>query len=242
MIKVLIVEDELIIAHHIKDILESNDYEVVGIAKSYDAGLEKLTAHKPDLVLLDIQIDGSKDGVALASTIRSEFHIPFVFISSHTDRATIDRAKECEPYGFLVKPFEEDDIFVAVEIALSNYSKEQNSNETNTEYSDFTINESLFIRQKNTAVKVAYDEIHYASADSNYCTIFTKEKKFVMRSTLKELETKLNDKRFFRSHKSHLVNLNHLSAVNTESIVIQQAELPIGREQQIWLMNQINKI
>ncbi|UXX79541.1 response regulator [Reichenbachiella carrageenanivorans] len=241
MIKILIVEDELIIAHHIKDILESNDYEVVGVAKSYDAGLEKLTECKPDLVLIDIQIDGSKDGVTLASTIRSDFHIPFVFISSHTDRATIDRAKECEPYGFLVKPFEEDDILVAVEIALSNYAKEQNNN-TDSEFSNFTINDSLFIRQKNTAIKVAYNDIYYASADSNYCTIFTKEKKFVMRSTLKELETKLNDKRFFRCHKSHLVNLNHLSAVNTESIIIYQAELPIGREQQVWLMNQINKI
>ncbi|MEP3389275.1 MAG: LytTR family DNA-binding domain-containing protein, partial [Reichenbachiella sp.] len=120
-----------------------------------------------------------------------------------------------------------------------NFSKEQNNNQDNQ---DFTINESLFIRQKNTAVKVAYDDILYASSDANYCTLYTGDKKFVMRSTLKELESKLNDKRFFRCHKSHLVNLKHLTAINSEVISIQNVELPVGREQQALLMDSINKI
>lgn len=239
MISVLIVEDELIIANDLQDILESNDYQVIGIAKSYDLAIEKLSAEQPDIVLLDIQIDGTKDGIDLANTIKNEYELPFIFISSHTDRATLDRAKECKPYGFLVKPFEDDDVFVAVEMALSNFSKEQNNNEDNQ---DFTINESLFIRQKNTAVKVSYDDILYASSDANYCTLYTANKKFVMRSTLKELENKLGDKRFFRCHKSHVVNLKHLTAVNSEYIKIKDIELPIGRDQQTLLMSQINKI
>ncbi|MEP5366251.1 MAG: LytTR family transcriptional regulator DNA-binding domain-containing protein [Reichenbachiella sp.] len=239
MISVLIVEDELIIANDLQDILESNNYHVIGIAKSYDLAINKLSAKQPDIVLLDIQIDGSKDGIDLANTIRNEYEIPFVFISSHTDRATLDRAKESKPNGFLVKPFEDEDVFVAVEMALSNFSKEQNNNQDNQ---DFTINESLFIRQKNTAVKVAYDDILYASSDANYCTLYTGDKKFVMRSTLKELESKLNDKRFFRCHKSHLVNLKHLTAINSEVISIQNVELPVGREQQALLMDSINKI
>lgn len=239
MISVLIVEDELIIANDLQDILESNNYHVIGIAKSYDLAINKLSAKQPDIVLLDIQIDGSKDGIDLANTIRNEYEIPFVFISSHTDRATLDRAKESKPNGFLVKPFEDEDVFVAVEMALSNFSKEQNNNQDNQ---DFTINESLFIRQKNTAVKVAYDDILYASSDANYCTLYTGDKKFVMRSTLKELESKLNDKRFFRCHKSHLVNLNQLSAVNSEYVIVGDIKLPIGRDQQALLMSQINKI
>ncbi|MDW3209348.1 MAG: LytTR family transcriptional regulator DNA-binding domain-containing protein [Reichenbachiella sp.] len=239
MISVLIVEDELIIANDLQDILESNNYHVIGIAKSYDLAINKLSTKQPDIVLLDIQIDGSKDGIDLANTIRNEYEIPFVFISSHTDRATLDRAKKSKPNGFLVKPFEDEDVFVAVEMALSNFSKEQNNNQDNQ---DFTINESLFIRQKNTAVKVAYDDILYASSDANYCTLYTDDKKFVMRSTLKELESKLNDKRFFRCHKSHLVNLKHLTAINSEVISIQNVELPVGREQQALLMDSINKI
>lgn len=239
MISVLIVEDELIIANDLQDILESNNYHVIGIAKSYDLAINKLSAKQPDIVLLDIQIDGSKDGIDLANTIQNEYEIPFVFISSHTDRATLDRAKESKPNGFLVKPFEDEDVFVAVEMALSNFSKEQNNNQDNQ---DFTINESLFIRQKNTAIKVAYDDILYASSDANYCTLYTDDKKFVMRSTLKELESKLNDKRFFRCHKSHLVNLNQLSAVNSEYVIAGDIKLPIGRDQQALLMSQINKI
>lgn len=241
MIRILIVEDELIIANDLKDILESFEYQVVGIAKNYDAGKEKLNSEKPDIVLLDIQIEGSKDGIELAQLIKKDFHLPFIFISSHTDKATLDRAKESQPYGFLVKPFEEDDVRVAIEMALSNFSKEQNDN-LDAEHAGFVMNDSLFIRQKNLSVKVKYDEILYASADANYCTLHVQNKKYVLRSTLKELEQKLSDSRFFRSHKSYLINLNNLSAVHSEYVCLGDDELPIGREQQSWLMTHINKI
>ncbi|MEP2024456.1 MAG: response regulator [Reichenbachiella sp.] len=241
MIRILIVEDELIIANDLKDILESMDYEVLGIAKSYDVAKRILESEIPDIVLLDIQIEGSRDGIELAQLIKQKFQIPFVFISSHTDKATLERAKDCQPNGFLVKPFEDDDVRVAVELALSNFSKEQNAG-LDEDHAGFVMNDSLFIRQKNLSVKVKYDEIMYASADANYCTLYLSDKKYVLRSTLKELEQKLSDRRFFRSHKSFLINLNNLTAVHSEYLCIGDEELPIGREQQSWLMKQINKI
>lgn len=241
MIRILIVEDELIIANDLKDILESFDYHVVGIAKNYESAEKMLESEKPDIALLDIQIEGQKDGIELAQCIKNDYQIPFVFISSHTDKATLDRAKECQPNGFLVKPFEDDDVRVAVELALSNFSKEQNLMSASPD-EGFVMNDSLFIRQKNLSVKVKYDEILYASADANYCTLHLHNKNYVLRSTLKELEQKLSDSRFFRSHKSYLINLNNLSAVHSEYVCLGDDELPIGREQQSWLMNHINKI
>ncbi len=238
-IKILIVEDELIIANDLSDILTENGYAVTGMAKSYTAGLEELEKETPDIVLLDIQISGDRDGVELANTIRSMFHIPFIFISSHTDRSTLDRVMESNPYGFLVKPFEDEDVLVAIRLALHNFSKEQNENGEND---DFVINESLFIRQKNIAVKVAYNDIMYAVADANYCTIVTTEKSFVLRSTLKDLEKKLKEPQFYRAHKSYLINLSKLTAINTDVIFIGNEKLPVGREQQLWLMKHINKI
>lgn len=240
-IKVLIVEDELIIATDLKDILQGANYEVVDMCKSYEAALKSLEANMPDILLLDIQIRGEKDGVDLANEIHQNYKIPFVYISSHTDRATLDRAKETLPYGFLVKPFEDDDVLVAVEIALLNFAKEQNASQP-PEHSDFVINNSLFIRQKNLSVKVNYDDILYAAADANYCTVFTKDQKYVLRSTLKELEGKLTDNRFFRSHKSYLINLTKVTAINSDVLYIEDHKLPVGREQLAWLSNQINKI
>jgi DNA-binding LytR/AlgR family response regulator len=238
-IRILIVEDELIIAADMAGILSANNYNVVGKAKSYQEGLEALEIQQPDIVLLDIKINGNKDGVDLAHTIRNKYHIPFVFISSYTDRSTIERVKESNPYGFLVKPFDEEDLLVAVELSLNSFSKEQNNNNS---LSEFVINESLFIRQKNLAIKVLYDDILYIEADSNYCNLFTQDKKYVIRSTLKDLENKLKPPKFFRTHKSYLVNLSRLTAINTNVIYVGNEKLPVGREQQAWLMEHLNRI
>ncbi len=241
-IKVLIVEDELIIANDLKDILEQGHYEVCRIAKSYEEGISALEVHNPDIALLDINIKGEKDGVDLGSQIRALFKIPFIFISSHTDQGTLARVKQIHPYGFLVKPFEEDDVFVAIELALSNFSNEQSKHADETEPTDFVINKSLFIRQKNMAVKVPYSDILYAKADANYCTLYTTTQQYVLRSTLKDLESKVEGPEFYRSHRSYLINLSHLVAINSDIIVVGKDKLPVGREQQIWLMDHINKI
>jgi DNA-binding LytR/AlgR family response regulator len=238
-IRVLIVEDELIIANDLSDILAGSGYAVIGLAKSYVAALDEIKEEIPDIVLLDIQIAGAKDGVDLANLIRDKYHIPFVFISSHTDRSTLSRVMESNPYGFLVKPFEDEDVLVAIELALNKFSKEQNKSDDPT---NFVINESLFIRQNNSAVKVPYDDILYAMADANYCKLITNHKSLVLRSTLKDLEKKLKEPQFYRSHKSYLINLTKLTAINSEFIFIGNEKLPVGREQQLWLMKHINKI
>jgi DNA-binding LytR/AlgR family response regulator len=238
-IRVLIVEDELIIANDLADILTGSGYAVNGLAKSYKEGLEKLKNEIPDIVLLDIQIAGDKDGVDLANMIKDKYQIPFIFISSHTDRSTLSRVMDSNPYGFLVKPFEDQDVLVAIELALNKFSKEQNKGDDDASY---VINESLFIRQNNIAIKVAYDDILYAMADSNYCKVITNNKSLVLRSTLKDLEKKLKEPQFYRSHKSYLINLSKITAINSEFIFIGNEKLPVGREQQLWLMKHINKI
>src|SRR6185503_5097150 len=115
----------MIIASDISEILESNNYEVSGMANSFARAMQSITSNRPDIVLLDIEIKGDKDGIELAREAR-QLNLPFVFISSHTDRPTMERVKQSHPYGFLVKPFEENDVLVAIEIALSNFAREQN--------------------------------------------------------------------------------------------------------------------
>lgn len=241
-IKILIVEDELIIANDLKDILEGNNYEVCRIARSYQEGVDSLETEKPDMALLDIHISGIKDGIELGGEIRSKYAIPFIIISSHTDQATLTRAKEIHPYGFLVKPFEDEDVLVAIEMALNNFSHEQVQKTEEKDESNFVINKSLFVRQKDLAIKVPYEEILYAKADANYCTVYTTRQQFVLRSTLKDLEGKLQGQEFYRSHRSFLINLTHLQAINSDIIIVGKEKLPVGREQQVWLMEHINKI
>lgn len=236
-IKIVIVEDESIIAEDLSDILLDNDFDVPGIFRTYFSGIQGIERYQPDLVLLDIKIRGEKDGIDLAQAIRNDYRVPFIFISSHSDPGTVKRASGVNPYGYLIKPFEDEDVLVSIEIALSNFAKEQ-SNMAN----DFILNDCLFVREKNLVVKIPMSNIQYVRAEGNYSTIITNDKSIVLRSTLKDLETKLPGKQFYRSHKSYIINLEKITAINSESIYVNDERLPIGRGQLHYLMESINKI
>src|SRR5690606_646031 len=134
---------------------------------------------------------GTKDGINLAQDIKDQFKMPFVFLTSHADKHTLERAKAVHPYGYLVKPFQEKDIHVAVEIALSNFANESNHQIHQAQEATFVLNDSFFIRTGTMLVKLRFNDIIYLEADANYTNVYTREKRFVVRSVLKELEQKL---------------------------------------------------
>ena len=122
-ISVLIVEDEPIIAKDIESILEGEDYEVSGIAFDYQQAVYKLDTNPPDIILLDINLGSQPDGIDLAKIIKKHFKLPFIFLTSHSDPKTLDRAKPTQPMGYIVKPFNERTLFSAIEIAMYNFSR-----------------------------------------------------------------------------------------------------------------------
>ena len=124
-ITAVIVEDEVIIAEDLKEILEELGYHVPDTAVSAEEAIDLIRNEKPDIVLVDIMLKGRMDGIELAKIINDSFDIPFIFVTSHADRATIERAKKTRPHGYIVKPFEEEDIFAAVEIAMNNFANEK---------------------------------------------------------------------------------------------------------------------
>ncbi|RZS97358.1 LytR/AlgR family response regulator transcription factor [Cecembia calidifontis] len=241
-IKILIVEDELVIAEDLKDTLEDLGYEVVGIAISAREALAMIEEKSPDLALLDVQIKGGRDGIELAADINERYHLPFIMLTSHADLQTINRAKEVNPYGYLVKPFNEREILAGIEMAMSNFGKEKARKENQENSDDFVLKDSLFIRTNGMLVKLKLQDIIYLEADANYTQVHTKDKKFVIRSTLKELEGKLDTNRFVRVHKSFLINLEEIEGIQAESVHIAGKEIPISRNQYSWLLHQIKTL
>ena len=114
--KILIVEDELIVAKHVQRVLEKSGYDVCGIARSVPAAMEVITRKKPGLALIDIHLRGPQTGIELANQLRDQ-HIAFVYLSANSDEAVLASAKATYPYGFLVKPFREKDLLITLEIA-----------------------------------------------------------------------------------------------------------------------------
>ena len=121
-IKVLIVEDEPIVANDIAATLQGIDYTVCGIAYSPAKAKHLLGTQRPDIVLLDINLGTETDGIQLGQLIRETWQIPFIYLTSYADKATVNRAKSTLPMGYLVKPYDEKDLFASLEIALYNHA------------------------------------------------------------------------------------------------------------------------
>lgn len=122
--RILIVEDERIVALNLEKRLRELGYEIAGVASSGDAAIEMTGVTLPDLVLMDIRLEGAIEGTEAARHIWNQFQIPVVYATAYADSATLERVKATEAYGYIVKPFRSKDIQVTVQLALDRRSKE----------------------------------------------------------------------------------------------------------------------
>jgi class 3 adenylate cyclase len=124
-ITILIAEDESIIALDIKRIVEKFGYRVSSVVNSLDDALKALKTEVPDLILMDIQINGTKNGIESAGIIYNKYSVPFIYLTALTDDETLDKAKRTEPFGYVVKPFDDKTLHSAIEMALYKHSVEK---------------------------------------------------------------------------------------------------------------------
>ncbi len=216
--KILIVEDQLIITMDLEYMLEELGYQVCGISTSYEDAVSAINTSQPDLILIDIILSGEKTGIDLAHEINRTYRIPFIFLTSHADRSTIEAAKSTKPAGYIVKPFNRNDVYASIEMAFNHMeSKEEDQN--------------IFLPDGKHKTKIPVDEMIYAHAEGNYTTFITTNKKIVLRKCLKEVsETILNHKKFIRIHKSYLINKDAIRARSASAILLNNGEnVPLGR-------------
>jgi len=132
-VKILIVEDQFLVANDIKDNLETLGYEISAIATSGEKAVKKAGEGKTDLVLMDIVLRGEMDGIEAAEIIRSRFDLPVIFLTAYRDPKIFERAKISEPFGYLIKPFEASELHSNVEIALYKHKIEIEKKEAGEE-------------------------------------------------------------------------------------------------------------
>jgi DNA-binding NarL/FixJ family response regulator len=120
------VEDEPVIAENISMYLDNADFEVSGFAYDSNEANEQLQNNTPDAAILDINLQSDEDGIDIANRINEKYQIPFLFLTSYSDKNTLDRAKKVKPSGYIVKPFNEKTLLASLEIAISNHAAEKN--------------------------------------------------------------------------------------------------------------------
>ena len=373
-LKIMIVEDEIIVAKDIQRILKKLGYEAFDPFVQGKKALDAIEKLNPDLILLDINLKGSDmDGIQVAEQVHQNYQIPVIFLTAFSDKATLERAKLTEPYGYIIKPFEEDDIRTAIEIAYYKYTKDlemQNKGnrfaialdsldvaviitdasektifinkmaetltgslkqevigkdvtmamkncthetrdaiktlahsvvgtvqkkendselsisngvtehrvnvntfpiltvnnkingcafvlttpgskdsiqETSTDKNLFNFleniyaNNSFFVKKDSRFVKVNFQDILWIEALDNYVIIKTVSKEqFILHSSMKDIELKLPQLNFARAHRSYIVQIEKISALEENACIVDGIRIPIGKSYKENLMNRLN--
>ena len=242
--RILIVEDEPLMAQSHEIMVEVLGHEVVEVVDRAEAALEACKRETPELILMDIQIQGQMDGVELASLLYQQYAIPVIFITSLKDDQTFQRAAALMPLAYIVKPFDNVQLKLTIELAIRQVKVRQLHAAPEPLVSS-KIGDSFFVRARGKLVKLQFSDIRYMKADGRYTHIFVKEDhKYTVRQTLGELETKVPDKTFFRSHRSYLVNLDYLQSIETFEMVvwIDGNPIPLSKEKKSVLSKLLEQI
>jgi two-component system, LytTR family, response regulator LytT len=229
-LKIGIVEDEFIIAENLGRILETIGYQVATLASTYNEAIEMIEKEKPDLVFLDINLKGKKDGIDVAWKIREDYHLPFIFLSSFMDAETIEKAKLTEPQAFLVKPFNKDEIYACIETCIYKYSKQLVNTSTSVDENDFVIKDAILIKEGAFFHKIKFVDIIYFESEHIYTYLYTATQKIMVRSSMHKYIDNFIKHKICRIHRSFAINLEYILTIESKTITLTNGQkLPLGK-------------
>ncbi len=231
---VLIVEDQLVIAEDIRQAVEGMGHQVCGIAISYEEGVGLVQRHQPDLVILDIKLQGKKSGIDLAYVILKKYPTTsFIYLTSYFDRKTLKGASKTLPGAYLVKPFKDQDLMSAIEVSMQNH-------QAKIEMTDQLEGPGeLIVKSEYVLLKIPFVDILWLKADRNYFEIKTLEKIHRVRGSMEAYEKKLPPNRFMRIHRSYIINLDHVTEAFNGKVLMGGVSLPVSRRRFSELMARI---
>lgn len=215
MTKILIVEDEQIIAENISMMLKEMEYVVTGIALDVKEAEEFIEKERPDIALLDINLAGDQDdrsGIDLAALLNEKYDIPFIYITSYADPATILNATRTQAEAYLTKPIASKDLYANIEMAMAHREH------------------YIIVKDGYDRIKVPMDDILWIESHGNFVKIHLKSGKYQLgRFTMQEIEEQHLDQRFIRIHRFYIINRDAINRISSQQIRIAGKDLPIGR-------------
>ncbi len=230
-VNVLVVEDESIVSKDIQNTLTKLGYKVVGAASTGEKALALVKSESPDIVLMDIMLKGDLNGIETAKNIKENYNIPVIFLTAYADEATLNKAKKAEPYGYIIKPFKEQDLQATIEMVLYKFEKEQENStlvikDVKEEFNDGFI----FVKSNGKLLKLQTKDIYFIEALKDYVVINTIDSRYTIHSTMKEIEKKMGNEEFLRIHRSFIVRIDKISSIEHPNLHLENNKktLPIG--------------
>lgn len=247
-VKILVVEDESIVAKDIQNSLKKMGYQVPTTVSSAEKAIEEIEENRPDLILMDIMLKGQMSGIEAANLIKERFGVPLIFLTAYADDNTLSKAKITEPYGYIIKPFKEKELQTTIEMALYKHEKDEVIKKERELYHSIIENkeskDSIFVRADYRLNKINFDDIFYVEALKDYVVINTSDNSYTTHTTMKEMVRILPQKDFVRIHRSFIVNLSKIFSIKYPDLVIEgkMKVLPIGGLYRNELYGRLNLI
>lgn len=246
--KILVVEDVNSIEIDVRNRLEEMGYEVQSIVLSAEKAYQEIENGSPDIVLMDLNLEGEKDGVNAAAEIIDNYEIPVLFLAGETNKEKLKRIESSKARGFLSKPFKETDLDINIRLSLQKNKGEQKTQKKNNQLWNLKT-ESISREQKFIFIRVDYklkkinlEEILYIEALKDYVVIHTVKYNFTTHTTMKKMIETLPEDEFVRIHRSYIVRLDKIFSVKYPDLIIEEKKdtLPIGGNYRKALFNHLN--
>ena len=236
--RILLIEDEFILASELAETLELEGYEVVLTADNGQRALDFYQENEVDLVLCDINIKGDWDGIETVTRLIAIKQVPIIYLTAFTDRDTLERAKLTFPSAYIPKPYHITNLRMAIELAINNFAVKVQNNfkilkdstvENHSKEMFLQVNNDIFIKQNYQFVKFSLKEILYLEADNIYTNIITIQKKYVIRQSIGNVHDRLLIKNLIRVHRSFVVDISKIDSFNENEVIVQGYVIPISR-------------
>lgn len=247
-LKILVVEDESIVAKDIQNSLKKLGYTVPTIVASGEKAIEEVEQSRPDLVLMDIMLKGDINGVEAANAIRENYDIPVIFLTAYADDNTLSKAKIAEPYGYIIKPFKEKELQTTIEMAMYKHEKDSLIKRERDLYHSIVENkeskDSIFVRADYRLNKIKFEDVFFVEALKDYVVINTSDNIYTTHTTMKEMIRILPARDFVRVHRSFIVRLDKIFSIKYPDLVIEgkMKVIPIGGLYRKELFSRLNLI
>lgn len=234
--RILIVEDSYSFAIELEIQLQSWGYKVIGICDDGEEALIFIQQKKPDLILMDINIIGSYNGLEVGQQIKG-FNIPIIYMTGLKDRTLFEKAKNTTGIGYLIKPFD----MLTLKGAIEFYFKKQANNQKSEEKSKTN---DIFIRKNKELIRIAPADVDWMSSGGNYCIISANNQKYILNKSMKKTISLFPVNEFIQIHKSYYVRLTAVEGLllSDNKVRIKGQLLPLGRNYRKKLIERIKRI
>jgi two-component system, response regulator PdtaR len=241
LIKILLVEDNPIIAFDLETLLTEWGYEVVGCAITGEEALRMFKEFQPDLAIVDVLLEGDMDGIETVQQFNDIREIPVVYLTAQGDFETVERAKSSSPIAYVLKPFDDRSLQISLELAFDIFTKHKTPSPKTEDTLPATANgiklnadmilqneNCIFIKHNYRFVKLRKKEILMIEANSNYCFIHTKQHRYLIRMPLTAIMESLQDENLIRIHRSFSVNIKAVDEFSESELIINGKTIPIS--------------